>query len=423
MNFTESVNYLYGLGNEVLAMKLGLDNIGSLLRALGRPHLRYPKVQIAGTNGKGSTVAYLEAMCRAAGIRVGATTSPHLVSVTERIRIDGKEISEAGFARFATEVRSVSEALVAGGVLETVPTYFEQVTAIALLAFADSEVDIAILETGLGGRFDATTAANAGIVAITRIDLDHQRILGNSIAEIAAEKAAIIRAGTVAVIGDQCPEAMTVIGARCSDVNVSPQLAAERISTVHSNDGIVFESVRGRYFASRLSLAGDHQTENARVAILLAEELGLGREAIESGLTTARHRGRLERIGRFLLDGAHNESGVDALAEYLKTADASGIVIVFGAMRDKDIESIAAKLFPVASVVFVTRADNPRSMDVSELARIASKYAADVRTAATVADAIRDATATSEKNDTILVTGSLYLVGEAIREIEGKREK
>src|SRR3712207_2650273 len=195
MKFPESLEYLYGLGNEVSAMKLGLENIGKLLSALGNPENNYLKIQIAGTNGKGSTCAFLEAICLAAGIRVGLTTSPHLVSITERVKINGAEISEKDFARHAARVREISEKLVASGELETVPTFFEQVTAIAVSAFGEAKIDLAILETGLGGRFDSVTATRAEIAAITQIDYDHQKILGDTLKEIASEKAAIIREG------------------------------------------------------------------------------------------------------------------------------------------------------------------------------------------------------------------------------------
>jgi dihydrofolate synthase/folylpolyglutamate synthase len=206
MNFDESVKYLYGLGNEVLAMKLGLENIGKLLAALGDPQNKYLKVQVAGTNGKGSTCAFIESVCRQAGIRVGMTTSPHLVSVTERIKIGGCQIGEEEFAKYATVVRETSEKLAATGALETVPTFFEQVTAIALYAFAEKSIELAILETGLGGRFDATTAARAEVVTITPVDYDHQRILGDTLPKIAAEKAAIIRQDTKVVVAPQRAE-------------------------------------------------------------------------------------------------------------------------------------------------------------------------------------------------------------------------
>ena len=186
MTFPESVDYLLSLGNEVSAMKLGLESITKLLHALGQPQNNYLKVQVAGTNGKGSVCAFVDAICRSAGIKTGLYTSPHLISMTERIKIDGTDISETEFARLATLVRESCESLVRNGELETVPTYFEQVTAIGLKAFAEAGVQLAILETGLGGRLDATTAANADVLAITRIDLDHQQYLGVSLVEIAA---------------------------------------------------------------------------------------------------------------------------------------------------------------------------------------------------------------------------------------------
>src|SRR5215470_3571527 len=213
MNFEAAVAYLLSLGHETLAIKLGLRNTELLLNALDNPECAFPSVQIAGTNGKGSTAAMLDSICRAAGIKSGLYTSPHLVSITERIKVSGVEISREEFAACATVVREVSEQL------EALPTFFEQVTAIALLAFRNARVDLAILETGLGGRLDSTTAANARIVAITQIALDHQEYLGNTIAGIAAEKAAIIRPGMqAAVIGrQQYPEALDVLLQRCKD--------------------------------------------------------------------------------------------------------------------------------------------------------------------------------------------------------------
>ena len=180
MDFQQASAYLLSLGNEVSAMKLGLENIRKLLAALGDPQENYLKVQVAGTNGKGSVCAFLNSICVNAGIKTGMFTSPHLISITERVQIDGDDISEQEFSRLATRVRTVSEDLVAAGELENIPTYFEQVTAIGLLAFAEAKVELAILETGLGGRLDATTAAHAEIAAITRIDLDHQQYLGYS---------------------------------------------------------------------------------------------------------------------------------------------------------------------------------------------------------------------------------------------------
>src|SRR6266566_5195471 len=185
MHFDGALSYLLSLGHETLTVKLGLVNTETLLAALGNPHKQFPAVQIAGTNGKGSTAVMLDSICREAAIRTGLFTSPHLISITERISVNGEQVSEADFARFTARVKDNAEELVKHGQLETLPTFFEQVTAIALLAFREAKVDLAILETGLGGRLDSTTAANAGIVAITQIAFDHEEYLGNTLAEIA----------------------------------------------------------------------------------------------------------------------------------------------------------------------------------------------------------------------------------------------
>jgi dihydrofolate synthase/folylpolyglutamate synthase len=240
MNFNESLAYLSALGNEVSAMKLGLENIRRLLAALGSPEKNYIKIQIAGTNGKGSTCAFLEAICICAKIKTGLTTSPHLISITERIKIDGQEINKKDFSRHATKVREISERLIKKGQLETAPTFFEQVTAIALNSFAEAKVDLAILETGLGGRFDATTAASAEIVAITPIDYDHQQILGNSLAEIAAEKAAIIRYDTRVLLLPQKWEAENVIRGKCREVGVEPIWAIPNVKLLEDLGGGCF---------------------------------------------------------------------------------------------------------------------------------------------------------------------------------------
>src|SRR5215208_5343974 len=222
MNFEEAVEYLLSLGHETLTIKLGLRNTELLLTALGNPERAFSAVQIAGTNGKGSTATMLDSICRAAGIRCGLYTSPHLVSITERIKISGAEITREDFAACATAVRDVSEQLLRHKQLEALPTFFEQLTAIALLAFRDAGITLAILETGLGGRLDSTTAANAGIVAITPIAMDHEEYLGHTLASIATEKAAIIRPGVSAVLATQQPEALEVLLRRCEETGVVP---------------------------------------------------------------------------------------------------------------------------------------------------------------------------------------------------------
>lgn len=412
MNFVESQQYLFSLGNEVAAMKLGLENIRKLLDALGSPHENYLKVQVAGTNGKGSVCAFLDSICREANIKAGLYTSPHLISITERVRIGGVDIGDDEFARIATQVRDVAEAMLANGELEYRPTFFEQMTAIALVAFADAKVDLAILETGLGGRLDATTAANAEIAAITRIDLDHQQYLGDTIEEIAAEKAAIIHSDLEAVvIGRQSPNVMQVIESRIQ------QTATDRDRTLSRNILRVGESRAAN--GSTLGLAGSHQVENATVAIFLAEMVSqhfprMTNGDILYGLAEARHPGRLERVGRFLFDGAHNLGGAEALATFISENEKSPITMVFGAMNDKSVTEIFSILAPLAEKVVLTEPSNSRSFTYEELLEQMPKGYSRERVFATdsVKHAIEIANEITPNNGIVLVTGSLYLVGE-----------
>lgn len=430
MNFHESESYLLSLGNEVETMKLGLENIRTLLEALDDPQNSYLKVQVAGTNGKGSVCAFLDSICREAGISAGLFTSPHLVSITERIKIGGKDVSEEEFARLATLVRETSESLVADGKLERVPTYFEQVTAMALVAFRDAKVELAILETGLGGRYDATTAANAEIAAITRIDLDHQEYLGDTIEEIAAEKAAIIRPDSIVCVGRQVPEANRIILRRCSDVGIVPNTLNESVWETASS-GVDFQINSFNAGEVMVALNGEHQNENAALAILTAQKLreffSISDGKIIDGLEHAKHPGRLEwmEIGwdRILLDGAHNVSGALALRDYLSTfASDTNIALVFGIMKDKDTETIARILFPLAKDLILTFPPNSRAADPYKFQNATAKIVgtSNLLVIPSVADAVDTAielsrTYTGTKRALTCITGSLYLIGEAKR--------
>src|SRR5258708_4621154 len=309
MSFAESTQYLYSLGNEVSAMKLGLENIRTLLAALGDPQNKYLKVQVAGTNGKGSVCAFLNSICLEAGLKTGLYTSPHLISITERIKINGRDISEDDFARLATHVRETDENLLAKGELEYRPSFFEQVTGIALIAFASGEVELAILETGLGGRLDATTAANAEIAAITRIDLDHQEYLGETIEDIAVEKAAIITEETDSVvIGAQPAAAMRIFRKHCDDLGIVPlndEYEPWKVLPDHGSTVKVITTLQ-IFPGVTLGLKGRHQIENAETAIQLAKALKYDSGIFEieevdvfKGLQHARNPGRLEYQGRF----------------------------------------------------------------------------------------------------------------------------
>ncbi len=404
MNFAEALSYLLSLGHETLTIKLGLANTEALLTALGDPHKQLLAVQIAGTNGKGSTAAMLDSICRVAEVRTGLFTSPHLISITERITIDGQRVSEADFARFTASVRKTAEELVKQGKLETLPTFFEHVTAIALLAFREAKVDLAILETGLGGRLDSTTAAGAAIVAITSVSMDHEEYLGHSLAEIAAEKAAIIRPGVVAIIAPQETEALEVITRRCEAVGVKPKFVEP-----------------SRYENISIGLRGRHQTTNAATAIALTEALrekgfAISREAILKGVESARHPGRLELWAgppRILFDGAHNPAAARALRDYLDEFAVQPTTMIFSAMRDKALNEMASILFPATDELILTEIDNPRaaSLDMMKLAVSESLPATKVRQASSIEDALRIANEVTPADSLICVTGSLYLVG------------
>lgn len=397
MHFEEAVKYLFGLGHEILTLKLGLRNTELLLETLGNPQHAYPAAQIAGTNGKGSTAVMLDSICRAAGIKSGLYTSPHLVSITERIQIAHNQISEEEFARHTTTVRDASQRLLNTGQIDALPTFFEQVTAIALLAFREAGVELAILETGLGGRLDSTTAAKAKVVAVTQIAMDHEQYLGETIESIAAEKAAIIRPGVTAIIGKQQPAALSVLLQRCRETGVNPVLA----------DSTNIE---------RIGLRGRHQIENAAVAIALAESLSIPRDAIVKGLETAQHPGRLELIPDeppILLDGAHNPAGAEALRDYVKEFVRGPLTLVFGAMSDKKLDRIGEILLPLADQLILTTIDNPRSASLETLEAIASQFArVPALKSKNVTDALQIARRITPPNGMICVTGSLYLIGE-----------
>jgi dihydrofolate synthase/folylpolyglutamate synthase len=420
MTFEGAVRYLLGLGHELLTMKLGLRNTEFLLNALDNPERAFPSVQIAGTNGKGSTAVMLDSICRAAGIKCGLYTSPHLVSITERITVGGEAITPEEFAACATTVREVSEQLLRDKQIEALPTFFEQLTAIALLAFRNAGIELAILETGLGGRLDSTTAANASIVAITQIAMDHEQYLGHTLESIAGEKAAIIRPGVEAVIAQQEPEAMSVLMQRCKEVGVVPILDdAQRSIKSTTPDGklcVTFETGANRYQKVWPGLRGRHQIDNAAIAIRLAELLHIPHAAIVSGITSVEHPGRLERIAHkpaFLLDGAHNPAGCKSLRAYLEEFGPHPRTLVFGAMQDKQLEQIGEILFPVADVLILTPVENPRSASIELLRSIADRFAqGTVVETGSSPEALQTAIAKTPPAGLICVAGSLYLIGE-----------
>jgi dihydrofolate synthase / folylpolyglutamate synthase len=426
MNFEEATEYLYSLGNETLAMKLGLESVRALARALGDPQRKFPAIHIAGTNGKGSTAAMTASVLRAAGSRAGLYTSPHLVSITERIRIDGDEIAPDEFARLATDVRDASERLVSDNTLPAPPTFFEQVTMIAYLYYAERKVDLAVLEVGLGGRLDATNICEPIVTAITPVGFDHQRYLGDTLASIAAEKAGIVKPGVPVVIAPQSVEAMKTIVARCEELNAPMIVTSGPFDVEAASDIENVGRYRFRYratrdeYALRLRLRGRHQITNAVVAIHIAERLraagfDISQSAIVEGLNNAEWPGRLEMIrpspsqSPLLLDGAHNADGARALRDFLdEHFHSTPITIIFGAMADKAIGEMGEILFPAANQVIVTKIASPRAAEPSAIAESSHK---DVIRIENAGEALTEALRITPQRGLICVCGSLFLVG------------
>jgi dihydrofolate synthase/folylpolyglutamate synthase len=429
MLYAEALQYLLSLGHETLAMKLGLANTERLLEALGQPQKAFRKVQIAGTNGKGSSAVMLYEIVRAAGINAALYTSPHLVNITERMRFNGQEIQPQYFAELTAKVRKVSTELRDAGVIPALPTFFEHLTVMFLLACSEMKMELVILETGLGGRLDATTAAGAEIVAISPVALDHQEYLGNTLADIAAEKAAIIRTGVESVVvAPQQPEALAVIKQRAALCEVSMRLNDCRVEVRGAEqDGrlrATFKTSEDVYENVLLGLRGRHQATNACVATGLAEALrqsgfAIKRADIISGLERARHAGRLEiREGqpRILFDGAHNVAGARALRDYLDEFVQTPLTLVFGAMRDKELAEIAAILFPAARRLILAEPASPRAATLEMLVdALPHDYASqtEVTLAKSLREALSHAREQTPRDELICVTGSLYLVGEA----------
>lgn len=402
MTYSESVRFLYSLGNEIQTAKFGLDRITRLLEALGSPHLTGHFVHVAGTNGKGSTCAMIEAGLRASRIRTGLYTSPHLKEPTERIQIAGQLISETQFAAAFSEVHDLAERLLAAGELDLHPTYFESVTAMAFLLFAQQHVDTIVLEVGMGGRLDATNVVNPAISVITPVDFDHQFFLGDTLAKIAAEKAGILKPGVPAIFAEQPGEAETILRAHAQGPYTLTREWAITDLSVHA---------RGSRFRLRdldivCPLAGQHQVENARTAAIALRQLGVS----PAGIASTRWPGRLEQVSRqpeIILDGAHNPAGARALADYIRRFySGRSIWMVYGVMRDKAAGEMAALLFPLADRVIVTAPDNSRAMPPEEIPASGATITHSVGQAVAL---LREAAA----DDVIFITGSLFVVGEA----------
>ena len=423
MTYAEAVARLTALrGGEHAGMRPGLERIEALLDALGRPERRYRMVQIGGTNGKGSVAAMLAAILKAAGRRVGLYTSPHLVSFRERIRVNGEAIAEDGVVDGVEALGTL--------VVRLDATMFEATTALALDHFAREAVDTAVLEVGLGGRLDATTVGTPAVTVIARVDLDHQAWLGGTLAEIAAEKAAIIRGG-VAVAAAQAPEVTEIIERRARATGVPLLLEGRDVRVRGTRRGlegweITCAGPGWTLEDLELPLVGAYQPGNALLAVAAARLLGVQEGALRAGLARAAWPGRFQLIPRprvpggwLVLDGAHNPGAASALASSLVVSfEGRGITLIVGISRDKDARGILAALAPHARTLVLTRSSSARSADPEALRAALPAPHPDVRLAASADEALAVAAAPGG-TPILCVAGSLFLVGDVLRHLAG----
>ena len=443
-SYQTAVARMYALGHELAdtpSHKFDLAHMRVLLNALDHPERRFPSVLIAGTNGKGSTAATLASILQASGLRAGLYTSPHLVRINERVRIDGESIADDKFALLHDMVERTAERLIEDGELPWHPSFFEMLTAMAFEHFATSKLDIAVLEVGMGGRLDATNVVEPRVSVITDISLDHEKFLGSTIAEIAREKAGIIRSGGVVVTLPQSPAANDVIGNAILDQNatgvsavpyvppVSP--AAPNYAATEAADARILSryplQIMGQQILVETPLIGRHQLRNIALAIGAAEELSkqgfpVTAESIETGIRETRWPGRFQVLPandstpEYVFDVAHNPSGAWALRSTLSNCyENRRLIFVFGAMRDKAIAEMCEVLFPLAERVIATQAGNPRSATSQEIRDAASRMQQDIELSSDIPSALERAREIVTRDSVVVITGSIYVVGEAMR--------
>ncbi|MEW5764304.1 MAG: bifunctional folylpolyglutamate synthase/dihydrofolate synthase [Acidobacteriota bacterium] len=412
MNHAESLAYLERL--TWFGIKAGLDHTRTLCRRLGHPERAFPSVLVAGTNGKGSTAAFLEAILRASGRRTGLYTSPHLVDVRERIRVDGAAISPDGFARVLSEVREAAENALKDREVETDPTYFEALTLTAFLHFRGQGVDAAVLEVGLGGRLDCTNVAPAILCAVTNVGMDHEEHLGPGLLSIAREKAGIFRPGVPALTGARGTWALRIL--RQEARRRGTRLGLPDWSVEKHGDGWHMAAGTRHLDLPYPALPGEHQLGNAALAVRCAWELdecgfAIPDQAIRRGILEARWPGRLELVGRepdVYLDGAHNLDGCEVLARFVAELPHPRKALVFAVMRDKPVADMASRLFPLFGKVWATSVPMGRCLDP---AGVRAAWPGELEEMPDPAAALKAAAEWSGREGVVVAAGSLYLVG------------
>ena len=424
------VEWLYGLQH--FGIKLGLHNIRAMLDLLDRPERAYRTAHVAGTNGKGSVAAMLDAMLAASGKRSGLFTSPHLVRPNERIRLAGDDITDTELDSRLAAMRDLIERAHTDGTLEAHPSFFEVITATALETFRRHGMDAAVLEVGLGGRLDATNAVDADVGVVVSIGLDHVKTLGGTIEKIAAEKAGIVKPGMPVISGVRQSEAVDVLARACERAGAEWIDGRGRVALDPGDDGSF--TLRGRHGVYRdltVALPGPHQVDNARIAVAAFECLmrcfgeTACEEAVREGLARVRWPGRLQWVDRgtghprILLDGAHNAEGIRCVSEHLREHPLDdAAVLLFGATRGKPLDPLLEPLARHCRSAVVGRPPIERGLEPEEVARAAEPFFDRVVAAPDTAAALSLAEAMAGDAGTIFVTGSLYLVGEVLGLLE-----
>ena len=415
MNYNQSVEYIHSLLQ--FGIKPGLERIAMLLEALGNPQDKVKTIHIAGTNGKGSTSTHLANILTSAGYKTGLYTSPYVIDFCERIQVDGEIISKDSLAETVTKVKSEIEKLNAQGI---VITEFEAITATAFLYFYESGCDYAVIEVGLGGRFDATNVIKKPeAVVITSISLDHIAILGDTISKIAFEKCGIIKENCVVITSsNQQEDAIKVISETCENKN------CKLIITNPKETEILDDSIFGTLFAYednvyKTKLTGNHQIENALNAIQCAKALGISEIPIANGIEKTIMLARMEIIGEnplIIRDGGHNEGCANALHDFLVKYKLENINMLIGLMADKDVEGYVQKIAPLCKSVVTVTPSNPRALDSESLEKIAEKYCNNTKSIKNPKEGYKYILSNTKKDETILVCGSFYLMSDIFGE-------
>lgn len=424
MNYQQAIDYIHGI--ERFGSKPGLARTKELLKHLGSPEKSLKFVHVAGTNGKGSTSAFITGMLQEAGYRVGLYISPFLERFNERIQINRCEIPNNELAILVTQIKSICEEISKTPVGH--PTQFEITTALALKYYAEQKVDIVVLEVGLGGRFDATNVIPAPEVAvITTIGFDHQAILGDTLAKIAYEKAGIIKKNSIVITGVKDNESLAVITKRVNEEEATLYAIIKNFASKNrefklQSQQFTYESLNSDIYDISISLNGIHQIDNACVAIAAVEVLQskgykISWQAITEGIKKVKWPGRMEVVAKkptIILDGAHNTHGTKALAKSMRELKQNKrIITVIGILKDKDFVEMVEHIADLTDYAIITAPDYYRALNINVLAAEAKKLIKNVRAIAPVTKAIEQAKKIANEDDIILVTGSLYTIGEA----------